>query len=42
MGVDAPVVTDGILIPWEVADMCGTIWIMSHKSHEAFDSDDSG
>jgi transcriptional regulator with GAF, ATPase, and Fis domain len=41
MEVDAPVVTDGILIPWEVGDTCGTIWIMSHKSEEAFDADDS-
>lgn len=40
MGVDAPVVTDGILIPWEVGDTCGTIWIMSHKEEAAFDSDD--
>jgi His Kinase A (phospho-acceptor) domain len=41
MGVDAPVVTDGILIPWEVEDTCGTIWIMSHGKTEAFDSNDS-
>lgn len=41
MGVDAPVVTDGILIPWEVENICGTIWIMSHEKTEAFDTDDS-
>jgi hypothetical protein len=41
MGVDAPVVTDGILIPWEVQNICGTIWIMSHQKTEAFDTDDS-
>ena len=41
MGVDAPVVTDGILIPWEVEGTCGTIWIMSHEKVEAFDAEDS-
>jgi hypothetical protein len=41
MGVDAPVVTDGILIPWKVGETNGTIWIMSHEKTEAFDSDDS-
>jgi transcriptional regulator with GAF, ATPase, and Fis domain len=41
MGVDAPVVTDGILIPWEVDETCGTIWIMAHERAEAFDTDDS-
>jgi hypothetical protein len=25
MGIEAPVVTDGILIPWEVDETCGTI-----------------
>ena len=34
-------VTDGILIPWEVENICGTIWIMAHGRTEAFDSDDS-
>jgi transcriptional regulator with GAF, ATPase, and Fis domain len=40
-GVDAPEVTDGILIPWEVDETCGTIWIMAHEKAEAFDTDDS-
>jgi transcriptional regulator with GAF, ATPase, and Fis domain len=41
MGVDAPVVTDGILIPWQVEDTHGTIWIMAHERGEAFDQEDS-
>jgi transcriptional regulator with GAF, ATPase, and Fis domain len=41
MGVEAPTVTDGILIPWEVENICGTIWIMAHERTEVFDSDDS-
>jgi hypothetical protein len=41
MAVDAPVVTDGILIPWEVDETRGTIWIMAHEQAEAFDTDDS-
>jgi signal transduction histidine kinase len=41
MGVNAPVVTDGILIPWEVEGTCGTIWIMSHERTQAFDAEDS-
>jgi transcriptional regulator with GAF, ATPase, and Fis domain len=40
MGVDAPVVTDGILIPWQVDETRGTIWIMSHTLTEAFDTGD--
>lgn len=40
MGVEAPVVTDGILLPWEVDGTRGTIWIMAHERDEAFDSED--
>jgi hypothetical protein len=40
MGVEAPVVTDGLLLPWEVDETRGTIWIMAHRRAEAFDLDD--
>lgn len=40
MGVDAPTVTDGLLLPWQVEEMRGTIWIMAHTRTEAFDSGD--
>ncbi|MEO6802574.1 MAG: GAF domain-containing protein, partial [Granulicella sp.] len=35
MGVDAPIVTDGILLPWQVDEVRGTIWIMAHERTEA-------
>lgn len=41
MGVEAPTVTDGILLPWEAEGTRGTIWIMAHGRTEAFDRDDS-
>ena len=41
MGIVAPVVTDGILLPWQVEDTRGTIWIMAHERTEAFDLEDS-
>ena len=41
MGVEAPVVTDGVLIPWKVDETCGTIWIMAHEKAEAFDRNDA-
>jgi hypothetical protein len=41
MGVDAPTVTDGLLLPWETEETRGTIWIMAHGRTEAFDSEDS-
>jgi GAF domain-containing protein len=41
MGVDAPTVTDGILLPWQVDDTRGTVWIMAHGRTDAFDADDS-
>jgi signal transduction histidine kinase len=40
MGVVAPVVTDGILLPWQVEETRGTIWIMAHGRTEAFDGGD--
>jgi two-component sensor histidine kinase len=40
MGVDAPLVTDGILLPWVTAGSRGTIWIMAHGRTEAFDAID--
>jgi len=40
MGVDAPLVTDGLLLPWQVNNTRGTIWIMAHGRTEAFDNND--
>jgi DNA-directed RNA polymerase specialized sigma24 family protein len=40
MGVQAPTVTDGILLPWEAEETRGTIWIMAHGRTEAFDGAD--
>jgi hypothetical protein len=40
MGVEAPVVTDGILLPWHADETRGTIWIMAHERAEAFDRED--
>ena len=40
MGINAPLVTDGILLPWEVEDTRGTIFIMAHGRTAAFDKDD--
>ncbi len=40
MGIEAPLVTDGILLPWKVDETRGTIFIMAHGRTEAFDSDD--
>jgi RNA polymerase sigma factor (sigma-70 family) len=40
MGIEAPPVTDGILLPWEVGDTRGTIFIMAHGRTAAFDRDD--
>ncbi|WP_158822554.1 GAF domain-containing protein [Granulicella sp. S156] len=41
MGIEAPLVTDGILLPWEVDGLRGTIFIMAHGRTEAFDQSDS-
>jgi two-component sensor histidine kinase len=40
VGVEAEVVTDGLLLPWQAQEIRGTIWIMAHGRHEAFDNDD--
>lgn len=40
MGIEAPTVTDGILLPWQVDGTRGTIWIMAHGREEAFDGGD--
>ena len=40
MGVQAPTVTDGLLLPWQVGETRGTIWIMAHGRDEAFDKED--
>jgi len=40
LGIKAALVTDGILLPWEVEEMRGTIFIISHSRKEAFDSED--
>jgi hypothetical protein len=40
LGVEAPEVTDGILLPWDEGEIRGTIFIMAHGRDEAFDRDD--
>ena len=40
LGVEAPLVTDGILLPWEVDGLRGTIFVMAHGRDEAFDTGD--
>jgi signal transduction histidine kinase len=40
LGVTAPLVTDGVLLPWQVDGTRGTIFVMSHKHPEAFDMGD--
>src|SRR6201996_5780833 len=40
LGVEAPLVTDGILLPWEVDGLRGTIFVMAHGRDEAFDYED--
>src|SRR3984957_2786750 len=40
MGVEAPTVTDGLLLPWQAGETRGTIWIMAHERAEAFDESD--
>jgi hypothetical protein len=41
MGIEAPLVTDGILLPWQTEEARGTIFIMAHERTEAFDRDDA-
>jgi signal transduction histidine kinase len=40
LGVEALTITDGILLPWQVEETRGTIWIVAHGRIEAFDSND--
>jgi signal transduction histidine kinase len=40
LGVEADIVTDGLLIPWQVEETHGTIWVVAHGRQEAFDTDD--
>jgi hypothetical protein len=40
MGIEAEVVTDGLLIPWHAEETRGTVWIMSHDREEVFDRED--
>lgn len=41
LGVEAPSVTDGILLPWTTEDTRGTIFVMAHGRTEAFDETDA-
>ncbi len=38
--VEAQEVTDGILLPWEVGETRGTIFVIAHGRREAFDAED--
>lgn len=40
LGVQAPQVTDGLVIPWHIEALRGTIFIMAHGRVEAFDRTD--
>jgi hypothetical protein len=40
LGVVAPEVTDGILLPWDEGESRGTIFVMAHGRAEAFDGND--
>jgi signal transduction histidine kinase len=40
IGVEAAPVTDGILLPWEVEGIRGTIFVIAHGRAEAFDAED--
>lgn len=40
LGVEAPPVTDGLLLPWHDGEAQGTIFVMAHERAEAFDSED--
>jgi hypothetical protein len=41
MGIKAPTITDGLLLPWTVDDTRGTIFVMAHGRAEAFDNEDA-
>lgn len=40
LGVDATIVTDGLMLPWQVDGRYGTLCIVAHGKSEAFDSED--
>jgi GAF domain-containing protein len=40
LGVQAPPVTDGLLLPWHVEGVQGTIFVMAHQRTQAFDMED--
>jgi len=40
IGIQAPTVTDGILLPWQVDGREDTVWIMAHGRAMAFESED--
>lgn len=40
LGVSAEPILDGILIPWRSGNIQGTLWLVSHRSEEAFDRSD--
>ena len=40
VGVKAALITDGILLPWVVEEMRGTIFVIAHGRSEAFDMED--
>ncbi|MBB5060522.1 hypothetical protein HDF16_005258 [Granulicella aggregans] len=41
LGVEAPPVLDGILLPWKTEETRGTIFVMAHDRAEAFDENDA-
>lgn len=40
IGIDAPPVTDGLLIPWQVDGIRGTLWVVCHHRSDYFDAED--
>jgi hypothetical protein len=42
LGITAPVVTDGLMFPWQTDETRGTIYILAHDREEAFDQGDVG
>lgn len=40
LGIEAEPIVEGILIPWEVEETRGTIWIVSHDEARKFDCED--
>jgi GAF domain-containing protein len=40
LGITAPLVTDGLMFPWQTDETRGTIYILAHSREEAFDQSD--